>query len=146
MLALAAAVILSPVSGVARQARIPEVLASEAPGKNVHVIVRYRNPPSLIQHMKAIAGGGIIKADLGMLNSGAYAVPAASLMQIAADPDVVSIQEDHPVHGLLDLTAAAVNASSAWWLFGLDGSGIGVGVIDSGISDTPDLNANGALR
>ncbi len=41
---------------------------------------------------------------------------------------------------MLDNTAAAVNAPAAWWLFGLDGSGIGIALIDSGISNADDLN------
>jgi hypothetical protein len=46
---------------------------------------------------------------------------------------------DRPVQGLLNYSAAAVNAAVAWSQYGLDGSGIGVAVIDSGISNHLDL-------
>ena len=129
------------MAGNAQQAQVPAPLLSAAPNQNVHIIVRYKHTPTLIQHMKAISGGGFIKADLHMINSGAYVIPAASLAQIAADPEVESIHEDRPVHTLLDNSAAAVNAPAAWWMFGLDGSGIGVAVIDSGISQVDDLKS-----
>src|SRR5215471_10245215 len=43
------------------------------------------------------------------------------------------------VSGLVDETPAAVNAPAAWSP-GLDGSGVGIAIIDSGIYSHPDLN------
>jgi serine protease AprX len=51
---------------------------------------------------------------------------------------VAFIAADRPVHGLLDLTVAAVNASVAWQS-GWTGQGVGVAVIDSGIAQHADL-------
>ncbi len=46
---------------------------------------------------------------------------------------------------LLDNSTAAVNAPAAWNI-GLDGSNIGVAVIDSGISDHDDLQGAAGSR
>ena len=52
--------------------------------------------------------------------------------------DYISL--DRPLGASLDYTAAAVSAPQAW-NYGLDGTGIGVAVIDSGVYNHPDLNA-----
>ena len=62
-----------------------------------------------------------------------------SITLLADDSEVVHISPDRKVKGLLDLTADAVNASTAW-VSGWTGKGITVAVIDSGISNHPDLD------
>src|SRR5207244_6794026 len=65
-----------------------------------------------------------------------------SLDALADDPDVVYISPDRRLSGSLDNTAAAVNAKVAWQS-GWDGTGIGVAVIDSGITYHSDLYNTG---
>src|SRR6478752_8994990 len=108
------------------------------------VIVQYKQRPTPAQHQRVAAFGGRFKKQLGLINAGSYSVPASSLEALAADPDVAFIAPDRKVHMLLDNPAGAVNAAVAW-NYGLDGSGIGVAVIDSGISEHGDLQgANGS--
>jgi serine protease AprX len=71
-------------------------------------------------------------------NSGVYRLPAPALATLESDPMVVYISVDRTVKGKLDLTAAAVNAQAAWGA-GLIGSGVGVALIDSGISANTNL-------
>ena len=78
-------------------------------------------------------------------------LPASALAGLAADPDVAYIAPDRPLYStgngspVLDYHTDTVNAPVAWGL-GLDGTGVGVAVIDSGIIDIPDFHSqNGNL-
>src|SRR5439155_9520649 len=75
-----------------------------------------------------------------------YSSPVDTLDAWADNPDVVYISPDRPVRGALDTTVATVNGGYAQTL-GLNGAGVGVAVIDSGISDIPDLhNSSGSSK
>jgi serine protease AprX len=131
----------------------PTRLSKDLQGRNgsdqVDVIVQYNHIPTAVFHQKVLSRGGAIKQELGQFKGAAYTVPASVLADLAADPDVVYISPDRPLHStgnststaVLDYHTAAINAPAAWAL-GLDGAGIGVAVIDSGIIDIPDLHGN----
>ena len=99
-----------------------------------------------------LSRGGTLKQELGQFKGAAYKVPASALADLAADPEVVYISPDRPLHSagnnkstaVLDYHTAAINAPAAWAL-GLDGTGIGVAVIDSGIAANSDLNSNNVV-
>jgi serine protease AprX len=128
-------------------------MAKDLEGKNafdqVDVIVQFKQAPTALHHQKVLSRGGTLRHKLGLVKSGAYRMPASALADLAADPDVAYISPDRPVSGMLDLTAAAVNAAAAW-SSGYTGAGIGVAVIDSGIAPhSAFLTAalpNGTLR
>src|SRR5207247_6184275 len=82
--------------------------------------------------------GGALKTNRDVIKGAHYSVPGESLDALADDPDVVYISPDRRLSGSLDNTAAAVNAKVAWQA-GWDGTGIGVAVIDSGITYHGDL-------
>ena len=117
------------------------------PNATVDVIVQFAHPPIPRLHAKVTNRGGQLKSELGIVKGGAYRIPAGELEELARDPEVVHISLDHrlqsagtaPASAFLDYYDAAVNAQ-AGWLLGLNGSGIGVAVIDSGITDVPDLH------
>jgi len=112
----------------------------------VDVIVQFKQAPTARHHQKVLSRGGTLRHELGLVKSGAYTMPASALTDLAADPDVAYISPDRPVQGMLDLTAAAVNASAAW-SSGYTGTGVGVAVIDSGIAPhSAFLDANGNMR
>jgi len=77
---------------------------------------------------------GKVTTDLSLLNSLAATVPASELKKLSDDDDVAYVAPDRVVAGHLSNTVQAINAPYAWNQ-GLDGSGIGVAVIDSGIVD-----------
>ena len=117
------------------------------PGAAVDVIVQYSTRPTISHHEGVIRRGGTLKKDLGgILKAAAYRIPASALADLATDPDIAYITPDRPVKGMLNYTAAAVNASVAWSQYSLDGTAIGVAVIDSGISNVEDLKTSGKLR
>ena len=77
---------------------------------------------------------------------------AAAVADLANDPDVIFISPDRPLRGagtgsptaVIDHHTDAINAPAAW-AQGLDGTGVGVAVIDSGIGASSDLNANNVV-
>src|SRR5229473_8016111 len=113
-------------------------------GATVDVIIQFNQTPTDAHHQKVQNKGGTLKTKLDFIKAAHYSVPVEALDALADDPDVAYISPDRPVRGALDTTVATVNGGYAQTL-GLNGAGIGVAVIDSGISDIPDLhNASGS--
>ena len=107
--------------------------------KTARIIVQYRQAPQAKQERRVQHLGARLNARLGLVKGMALTVPLSALPALAADPDVASIHVDHPLRGMDSTTNTAVNIPSAWNA-GLNGAGIGVAVIDSGINDShPDL-------
>ncbi|MBV8810100.1 MAG: S8 family peptidase, partial [Acidobacteriaceae bacterium] len=104
----------------------------------VPVIIQWNSAPDDRKDAKVANLGGTVRTRFKSINGGAYNVSAAALQSLIDDPDVAYVTPDRPVNAKLDNTAAAVNASAAWSV-GLDGSGIGIAVIDSGISPNNNL-------
>jgi serine protease AprX len=71
-------------------------------------------------------------------------IDSASLTSLAADPLVARVSIDRPVFPTLARTAATVAATLARNDFGVDGRGVGIALIDSGIAGYhPDLYLGG---
>src|SRR3989442_351438 len=126
-----------------------EALKSGPSGSTVDVIIQYNQAPTDAHHQRVQDKGGVLKRTLDATKGPHYSVPVESLDALADDPDVVYIPPDRRLSGSLDNTAAAVNAKAAWQA-GWDGTGIGVAVIDSGITGHSDLygttGSGGKLR
>lgn len=136
---IAIVVLFAYVNGVsAQEEHISRDLQNLDPASGVDVIVQFGQMPTPALHAKVLSAGGSLKRELRSIGSAAYTIPAGTLQALAADPDILHISPDLKVHMLLDNTTAAVNAPAAWNI-GLDGSGIGVAVVDSGISNHDDL-------
>lgn len=104
----------------------------------VDVIVQFRHTPTDAHHAKVLNRGGQLRSTLDLVKGGAYSVPASALKNLSEDPEVTYISADHAVHGTLDYAMPAVGANLAH-AAGWDGSGIAVAVLDSGVSNHPDL-------
>lgn len=132
----------------AASAKISRDLNTAAAG-NVDVIVQYDQVPTAAHHQKVYSRGGKMKRDLLQFKGGAYTMPASQVESLASDPSVVHISPDRPLRNLstgstsfvLDRHTDMINASAAW-AQGLNGAGVGVAVIDSGIAPVPDLTGN----
>ena len=138
--------LLSAVNAFADSSKIsPDLLPLLGqPSSNVNVIIQYNNPPQT----GLIGGllGGVVNLLGGVLNTVFSLIPAVSatihsgdLLAISNQSNVAYISLDRPLVGMLDNSTAAVNAPYAWNI-GLDGSGVGIAIIDSGIFAHPDLN------
>src|SRR5712692_4563285 len=126
-----------------------EALKGGTSGATVDVIIQFNQTPTDAHHQKVQNKGGVLKTKLDFIKGAHYSVPVESLDALADDPDVAYISPDRRLSGALDNTAAAVNAKAAWQA-GWDGTGIGVAVIDSGITYHSDLygttGSGGKLR
>ena len=112
-------------------------------GTTVDVIVQYKVTPTDAQHLRVQGRGGVLKTKLDAIKGAHYSVPVESLDALADDPDVAYISPNRPLSGTstskLDYAPETVNAPVAWQQWGLDGTGVGVAVIDSGIYPVGDL-------
>jgi serine protease AprX len=129
------------LAGVAGFGQTPKMAAdletSDAKGM-VQVIVQFDKDPTDAYHQKILSRGGTLRATLHSVRGASYTLPAAALAELANDPSVLHISQDHRVFAKLDYTAAAINAPAAWQS-GWTGAGVGVALIDSGISLDQDI-------
>jgi subtilisin family serine protease len=61
-------------------------------------------------------------------------VEAGELERLAADPNVTSVELDHPGGGALRVAVPAIGADKAQAMFGVTGKGVTVGVLDTGVN------------
>src|SRR6202051_3189155 len=83
--------------------------------------------------------GGTILSDLPLVNGLVAVLDGNGIQNLSNQSNVVYISLDRPLTPTLSNAAPAVNAFAAWQS-GYTGAGIGVALIDSGVSSHPDLN------
>ena len=112
-------------------------------GATVDVIIQFNQTPTAAHHQKVQDKGGVLKTSLDVIKGAHYSVPTGSLEDLENDPDVAYISPNRPLSGTatstLDYTRETVNAQVALQQWGLDGTSIGVAVIDSGVTAVGDL-------
>src|SRR6266849_867642 len=117
------------------------------PSNSVNVIVQYNS---------SLTSGGIIGGIINLLGDAVNAtfslipadsatMTAANVLTLSNQASVSYISLDRPLNATLDYSAAAVNAPFAW-NSGLDGTGVGIAIIDSGVYSHPDLNASNSKQ
>jgi serine protease AprX len=119
---------------------------ASAAGANdmVTVIVQHRLMPTSA-HLRDMQGrGATIRSQFRTIRAVTMRVPASMLAELANDPNVSYITPDRTqkmtANPVTEQFVTAVQADIAASQYGLDGTGIGVAVIDSGISDHADLH------
>jgi len=117
-----------------------DALKGSNSGPTVDVIIQFNQAPTDVHHQKVHSKGGVLKSKMDLIKGAHYSVPVGSLDALADDPDVAYISPNRPLSGTstLDYGAESVNAPVAWQQ-GLDGTGVGVAVIDSGVTAVGDL-------
>jgi serine protease AprX len=78
--------------------------------------------------------GGKLGRRLGLINGRVVELPNGQLRKLAAYPGVDRIVYDRPISGELNRVAVTVGARAVQQSYGYRGAGIGVAVIDSGIT------------
>ncbi len=144
-------------AGFAQNSKIsPDLQAAIAHSSgNINVIVQYG--PSVQSNAGGglLGGGGVIQSVTGIvsgvvnqvlsiINAATFSLTGNAILNLANQSNVKYISLDRSLTASLDYSTAAVNAPVAW-SSGLDGSGVGVAVIDSGIYPHPDLTTAGSL-
>ncbi|HEY6763983.1 MAG TPA: S8 family serine peptidase [Candidatus Sulfotelmatobacter sp.] len=122
----------------------PELKSAQRNDAMVDVIVQFNHKPqnhSAAMSAKIAGKGGSIQHDFSFFHAMHASMPASRLAELENDGEVAYISVNRPLRNKLYNAAGAVNANYAWTL-GLDGTGIGVAVIDSGIHVSPDLQTS----
>ena len=144
---IALACILLGIPAFAQHPKIAPDLDGVEPSSNVDVIVQFAHVPTAKHHAMVTNRGGSLKASLNVVKGAAYKIQRSQLEYLANESEVVHISPDRKLKGMLDLTAATVNAPTAWNSYGLTGAGVGIAIIDSGIPNHPDFgNGSGGTR
>jgi serine protease AprX len=133
---------------LAQPGKLAPDLANLDPNESVDVIIQLEDTPAsrpgAPRPSRPLALGGVNLAsqrpvrELGLINGLVTRLPAAALASLATDPRVKYISPDRPVSAALQNAIPAVNANVAQ-AAGFDGRGIGIAVIDSGVSEHADL-------
>ncbi|HEY3109262.1 MAG TPA: S8 family peptidase [Chloroflexota bacterium] len=102
--------------------------------------------------------GGQINDRLGLLEGHVVTLSSRAIAKLSRDKRIKAISLDHEVQlaqlstvplvntatnlpgGLLSMQTATANAPQVWSTYGLDGSGVTVAVIDSGVAPSADLS------
>ena len=114
----------------------PDLRTSTAP--HARVVVQYNSQPGLLDLNLLSTLGSILNA-LPLVNAIVADLPLSSILSLSNQANVRYISLDRTLTPTLSNAAPAVNAFAAWQS-GYTGAGVGVAVVDSGISSHPDLN------
>ncbi len=82
--------------------------------------------------------GGKAGRRLGLVRGQVALIPDSALQALASRPDVASVRLDRRVMGTMERTGATVGASWVRENLGVDGTGVGVAIIDSGVASWHD--------
>jgi serine protease AprX len=134
-----------------QQRKLSRDLEGRDPEALVNVIVQYKNAPRQQDVDAVVHRGGRHLRMLNVVHGAVYSIAAKDLADLANDPAVKYISPDRAIaassnssNGLPanqlqpDYKLQAIGADVAQ-LNGFNGAGIGVAIIDSGISNRPDL-------
>jgi serine protease AprX len=127
-------------SAAADDRKLSPELRNQTGSNAVNVIVQFNAPPTVDDENKVSKHGGKSSGSLSLVNGMQISLPANQASDLSNEASVKFISPDRLVKVSLANTAQATNAPYAWGL-GLDGSGVGVAVIDSGIVDKKTSSA-----
>lgn len=105
----------------------------------VNVIIQFNQTPKAKHFADLAAQGGKLKFSLDHINGAAYRIPVRVLAWLENHPDVAYVSPDRINKISSDDDIPAVTGDVARQQYAVDGTGIGVAVIDSGVYNHDDL-------
>src|SRR5438270_207053 len=114
------------------------------PDGTVNVIVQFKQTPKA-HAAEMAAQGGRLKFSFDHINGAAYRIPVKMLVWLENHPDVAYVSPDRPNKVASDDDIPAVEGDVARQQYGLDGTGVGVAIIDSGVFNHDDLQKSSGL-
>jgi serine protease AprX len=145
LIAIALTLLAGPGVATAGQAELDTALRLRAasPRGTSRVIVMTRDGRPALAAIDSAGGrpGRLLPAIGGQV----ALVPDGALDRLAAHPDVRGLRLDRPVTGTIEPTAAAVGAEWVREALGVDGTGVGVAIIDSGVVNWHDDLGSGTV-
>jgi serine protease AprX len=135
-------VVVFALAGVAaaHNGKLARELQNKTNSDTVNVIVQFSATPTSDDEQRVARHHGKHNGDLNLVHAMMVSLPANEADRLSDEPNVKFISPDRRIHAHLTNTAPAINAPYAWSL-GLDGAGIGVAVIDSGIVERKSLSS-----
>jgi serine protease AprX len=147
---LIASVVFLLTAAFTAPAAVTPATASPAPtstaGPTRSVIVQGASPAAV--RAAVAAHGGTVTQDLWIVSGVAADVPVGALSALAAEPGVTHVSENGPVH-IQAAEPSPLHAASAvypkvvgadrLWAEGVEGEGVTVAVVDTGITPVADL-------
>ncbi|HEY2913807.1 MAG TPA: S8 family peptidase, partial [Candidatus Angelobacter sp.] len=110
----------------------------------VSVIIQFKQTPKA--HASEMAAqGGRLRFSFDHINGAAYRIPVRMLAWLEMHPDVAYVSPDRPNKVASDDDIPAVEGDVARQQYGLDGTGVGVAIIDSGVFNHDDLQKSSGL-
>ncbi|MBS1876120.1 MAG: S8 family peptidase [Acidobacteria bacterium] len=117
--------------------KIARDLEGADPNGTVDVIIQYAKTPETRHADRLRQHGGRARQALGLVNGMVATVPVSKLAELADDPEVAMISQDHEVTGTLDHTVGSINGYTLSNALGstvyVQGTGVAIAFIDSGI-------------
>jgi len=135
--------------GVARYAgKIAKDIDRHNPNARIDVIVQFKVTPTAEHYQRMASRGATVKTRLHGIKAAAFRMPVSALAKLEKDSDVLYVSPDRKVtlKNSYEEFAPAVEAEVAAQQYGLDGTGIGIAVIDSGIADHADFHTTSGTR
>ncbi len=111
----------------------------------LNVIVQFQEYPGPGQLHSLSQKGASIYRHLSFIHAVAMNVPTHLLSTLADDPQIAHISSDEGVKKTDAFTVGNSYAYNAWKTYNDYGSGVGVAVLDTGISSVSDFNGVGLL-
>ncbi len=130
--------------------------AATAPGSTLHVILRETIPASESAEHLVQGLGGTVTTELPIVGSFAATVPASALVSLARSDSISQVWGDGEIH-MSSSPTAAYNAlgPNTYWRQSIrlnqvdstyDGTGVTVALLDTGITQSPDLGTRVLAR
>src|SRR5216683_247665 len=114
-----------------------QVIVQYAPGTTVNCSGLLGLVGCLVNDIVTL--GGTILGQLPLINGVVALLDGNGIVSLSGQSNVVYISQDRPLTPSLNNAASAVNAEFAWQS-NYTGAGVGVALIDSGVSNNLDLN------
>jgi serine protease AprX len=138
LLSLVAAAAPACAAGHAADAKLDQELLARAHAPRGRSRVILRLEPGAAAESVVRAVRGVAGRQLSIVGGAVADVPDGALEALAANPAVRSVSLDRPVRGTLERTTAAIGATWVRQNLGVDGSGVTVAIVDSGVADWHD--------
>ena len=120
------------------------------PDGTVDVIIQFSDTMQAKHFAMLAAQGGRLKNKFQQINGAAYQIPVKILAFLENHPDIAYVTPDRPTTPSFDQSDAAaisaITADVARVQYALDGTGVGIAVIDSGVFNHDDLQGASGSR
>jgi serine protease AprX len=147
---VAAQLLPPPPSAIAKLDPLLQRELSDPLGQSYVIVRAFDAPTAAIAATLIQQVGGTLGRPLPILSGHAARLPNATILTLAANAAIQRIALDRLTFGFTERTSATIGVTAVRQQFGYDGAGVGIAVIDSGVTawhdDLEDMAARGTQR